>query len=165
MDDDISHQEQYFDRELTLFLNELRVALPGVQILFAFMLGLPFTFKWSATTAIQREVYFLGFLLCAAASALYIAPSVYHRLHWRAHVASEAQMLVSFNRMAIGGGICLAGAMTCTSFVVTDVLFGPVRATLVSVGLLTVFSWFWFGFPFFRHRVQKRAGSDRRHRP
>src|SRR5260370_22696268 len=136
MDEDISHEQQYFERELTLFLNELRVALPGVQILFAFMLGLPFTFKWNATTTIQREVYFMGFLLCAAASALYIAPSVYHRLHWRAHVASEAQMLLSFNRMTVAGGICLAGAMTCTSFVGPAVLFGPGRAVLVSIRLL-----------------------------
>jgi len=82
MSGDESKEEQ-LDRELIELLNELRVALPGVQVLFAFLLGVPFTQRFGEVTDIQKDAYFLTFLCTAIATALLIAPSAYHRLNWR----------------------------------------------------------------------------------
>ena len=76
-------KDERLDRELIELLNELRVALPGVQVLFAFLLGVPFTQRFAQVAELQKDVYFLTFLCAAAATALLIAPSAYHRLEWR----------------------------------------------------------------------------------
>ena len=75
--------DERLDRELIELLNELRVALPGVQMLFGFLLALPFSVGFEHTSAVDRRVYFVSFLAAAAASVLLIAPSAYHRLTWR----------------------------------------------------------------------------------
>ena len=71
------------DRELIELLNELRVALPGVQVLFAFLLTVPFSNGFQRLTGIQRNAYFVAFVLAALSAALLIAPSSYHRLRFR----------------------------------------------------------------------------------
>ena len=76
--------KQRHDRELIELLNELRVALPGVQVLFAFLLAVPFAQGWKRVTAFQKDVFFVAFLATAVSSVLLIAPSAYHRLGWRA---------------------------------------------------------------------------------
>src|SRR5512132_3521469 len=76
-------KEERQDRELIELLNELRVALPGVQVLFAFLLGVPFTQRFGQMSELQKDVYFVTFLCAAASTALLIAPSAYHRLEWR----------------------------------------------------------------------------------
>ena len=76
------------DRELIELLNELRVALPGVQVLFAFLLILPFSQGFAKTTTTQRDVYFVTLLCTVTASALLIAPSAYHRLHFRSRTGT-----------------------------------------------------------------------------
>lgn len=150
-----------FDRELTLFFTELRVALPGVQILFAFMLSVPFYAKFEQATAVQRCAYFIGFAFCAAASALLIAPSVYHRIHWHLHVQDRRRIMLEFNRLAIAGGICLAVAMTSTIFLITDVLFGSVAALPIALVAAAAFSWLWFGFPVARRKNERRSPHEK----
>lgn len=149
-----------FDRELTLFMTELRVMMPGVQILFAFMLGIPFSNKFDTVTALQRDVYFVGFASCAVSSALLMAPSVYHRLHWRHQVGHRHEMLASFNQFAILGGALLALAMTSTIFVMGSILFGEVAAVVLSLISAAMFSWLWFGFPVMRRARERRAKSN-----
>jgi hypothetical protein len=161
-----TREERDFERELTLFMTELRVELPGVQILFAFMLSVPFSYRFSSATALQRNVYFFGFACCAVASALLIAPSVYHRLHWRDEVDNKFEMLASFNRFAVIGGGLLALAMTSTIFVFADILFGHASALVLAALSLGMFSWLWFGFPAFRRarelRSRRRLSSGER---
>jgi hypothetical protein len=143
-------QKQRLNRELIELLNELRVALPGVQVLFAFLLIVPFSQRFSAVTPLQRHVY-LATLLCAAVSAaLLIAPSSHHRLLWRQ--GAKEQTLAAANRLSIAGMVFLALAMTGAIFVITDVLFGGVAATVVTAGLGAVFVWFWYGQPLLRLR-------------
>ena len=89
------------DRELIELLNELRVALPGVQVLFAFLLILPFSQRFREVTSAQRGVYFGAFVCTAVATALFIAPSSYHRLQFRQK--DKERMLLSANKMAIAG--------------------------------------------------------------
>jgi uncharacterized protein DUF6328 len=153
--EDASESErERVNRELIELLNELRVALPGVQVLFAFLLTLPFTQAFSKVTSVQRDVYFVAFMSTAAASALLIAPSAYHRLQFRAH--DKERMLITSNRLAIAGTIFLALAIVQVVFVVTDVLFEVTPASLVSAATAGWFAWFWYGLPLTRRPSARR---------
>jgi hypothetical protein len=147
MSSDESKEEQ-LDRELIELLNELRVALPGVQVLFAFLLGVPFTQRFGEVTDTQKDVYFLTFLCTAIATALLIAPSAYHRLNWRR--GDKEHLLVVSNRLAISGTAFLALAISGAVFVVTDILFDPTSAAVVAAVTATFFGWFWYGLPLLR---------------
>jgi cation transport ATPase len=143
-------QKERRDRELIELLNELRVALPGVQVLFAFLLIVPFSQRFSTVTQLQQYV-FLATLLCAAVSAvLLIAPSSHHRLLWREHAKEET--LATANRLTIGGLTFLALAMVGAIFLITDVLFGSIAAVVAIAGLGAAFAWFWYGQPLLRLR-------------
>ena len=128
MSDHEQRSEHDLDRELIELLNELRVALPGVQVLFAFLLIVPFSNGWSDVTEVQRYVYFVAFLCAAVSSAFLIAPSTYHRLRWRE--GDKEHMLVTANRLAIAGAVFLAAGMTAAVFLITDVLFDNEWAAL-----------------------------------
>jgi hypothetical protein len=139
-DEDRSEQ---LDRELIELLNELRVALPGVQVLFAFLLAVPFTQRWEQTTEIQRDAFFAAIMCAMVATVLLIAPSSYHRLRWRE--GDKEQMLRTSNRLAIAGTVFLALSMIAVVFVVTDVVFDIAVATGISIGTAGLFAWFWYG--------------------
>jgi membrane-anchored protein YejM (alkaline phosphatase superfamily) len=135
------------DRELIELLNELRVALPGIQVLFAFLLIVPFSQGFARVSDTQKLVYFLSFLSTAMATALLIAPTAYHRIRWRAH--DKEQMLVTSNRMTIAGTAFLALAMSLVVFFISDVLYGNWSAWLTAAAAGT-FAWLWFGLPIVR---------------
>jgi Family of unknown function (DUF6328) len=136
------------DRELIEFMNELRVALPGVQVLFAFLLAVPFANGWTRVTDLQRDVFFVAFIATAAASILLIAPSAYHRLRWRER--DKEQMLRTSNRLAIAGTTFLALGMTAAVFLITDLLFKAWWAALTTALAGGAFAWFWYGLPLSR---------------
>jgi hypothetical protein len=146
---------QDLDRELIELLNELRVVLPGVQVLFAFLLAVPFANGWTRVTDLQRDVFFLAFLATAAASILLIAPSSYHRLRWRE--GDKEHMLVTSNRLAIAGTAFLAIGMTAVVFLITDILFQASWAALTTALIGGAFAWFWYGLPLIR---DVRDGPD-----
>jgi Family of unknown function (DUF6328) len=133
------------DRELIELLNELRVVLPGVQVLFAFLLAVPFANGWTRVTDLQRDIFFIAFLATAAASILLIAPSAYHRLRWRE--GDKERMLRTSNTLAIAGTVFLALAMTGVVFLITDLLFAAWWAALVAALTGGAFGWFWYGLP------------------
>jgi hypothetical protein len=139
------------DRELIELLNGLRVILPGVQVLFAFLLTVPFTQRFEAVTEAQRDVYFAAILCSAAAAALLIAPSSYHRLRWRQH--DKERLLRTSNRLAIAGTVFLVVSVSCVVFVITDLLFDGSTAAAVTAVTAAVYCWLWFGVPLAR-RVQ-----------
>ncbi len=136
------------DRELIELLNELRVALPGVQVLFAFLLAVPFANGWTRVTDLQRDVFFVAFLAAAASSILLIAPSSYHRLRWRE--GDKEQMLRTSNRLAIAGTVFLAIGMTAVVFLIGDILFRAWWAALTAAIVAGGFAWFWYGLPLLR---------------
>jgi hypothetical protein len=143
-----SHDER-LNRELIELLNELRVILPGVQVLFAFLLTVPFTNRFNQITEGQRQVFFATFLLTAIATGLLIAPSAYHRLRWRQH--DKEQMLRTSNRLAIGGMAFLAAALTGAVYLVTDLIFEAAAAvSLVTAAAVLFYVWFWYGLPMMR---------------
>src|SRR5437867_9230406 len=106
------------DRELIELLNELRVVLPGVQVLFAFLLVVPFTDRFERVTGMQKTAYMIGLLATLLATILLIAPSAYHRLRWRER--NKERMLRTSNRLAIAGLGFVALAMTASLFLVSD---------------------------------------------
>ena len=136
------------DRELIELLNELRVALPGVQVLFAFLLAVPFANGWRRVTELQKDVFFASFLCTAAATALLIAPSAYHRLRWREH--DKEHMLETANRLTIAGLAMLALAISGSVFLITDILFEVWAAAVVTLLVAAVFASLWYGLPLWR---------------
>jgi hypothetical protein len=142
------------DRELIELLNELRVALPAVQVLFAFLLVLPFYARFGTITGLQKGVYFVAFLCAAAASGLYVAPSAYHRLNFRRR--HKERMLVTSNHMAIAGTAFLAVSLSGAIFLVADVIYRGVWVGIVGGAAAAWFAWFWFGLPLLRRRQSDR---------
>jgi len=136
------------DRELIELLNELRVALPGVQVLFAFLLAVPFATGWRRVTNFQRDVFFVAFLCTTAATILLIAPSTYHRLRWREH--DKEHMLVTANRLTIAGSVFLALAMISVVLLITDLLFSVGWAIVATALVAFGFGWFWYGLALLR---------------
>jgi predicted neutral ceramidase superfamily lipid hydrolase len=137
------------DRELIELLNELRVALPGVQVLFAFLLTVPFSQRFATVTSLQRSVYFASFICAALASAFLIAPSAYHRLRFRE--SDKEQMLLTSNRFAVVGMGFLALAITGVVYVVTDQLYDEPVAAGVTAAVAGLICWLWYGLPLSRH--------------
>ncbi len=121
------------------------MALPGVQVLFAFLLIVPFSQGFPTVTPLQRYAYFATLLSTAVSAVLLIAPSSHHRLLWRQHAREER--LKAANRLSIGGLAFLALAMIGAIFLITDVLFGGVAAAVSAVGVGAVFVWYWYGQP------------------
>jgi hypothetical protein len=136
------------DRELIELLNELRVALPGVQVLFGFLLTVPFSQGWSKVTDTERLVFFLTFLSTALATALLIAPSAQHRILWRA--GDKEALLKRANVLAILGTMFLALSITGAVWVVTDLIYDQAPTALVTAGVAGVFAWIWFVAPLVR---------------
>jgi hypothetical protein len=140
-DDDQSR----LDRELIELLNELRVVLPGVQALFAFLLIVPFNNRFSQVTDLDRLLYLVSLLAAALACALFISVPSFHRLRFRQH--DKEQLVEYANRAAIGGLVLLAVAMTASVFLVTHVLFGPWPSALLSGALAVVIVGLWWVLP------------------
>jgi hypothetical protein len=142
-------RDEKLDRELIELLNELRVVLPGVQVLFAFLLTVPFTNRFERITETQEQVFFVTFILAMVATGLLIAPSAYHRLRWRQH--DKEQILVTSNRLAISGTVVLALALGGAVYLVTDLIFESVAAVgFVTAATLAFLFWFWYGLPLVR---------------
>jgi cobalamin synthase len=137
------------DRELIELLNELRVALPGVQVLFAFLLTVPFTQRFTSLNQSERNAFFLAFICTALASIFLMAPTAYHRIQWRER--DKEHMLRVSNGQAIAGMIFLAIAMASVVWLITEVLFGNAWGALVTAAVAALFVWFWFGLPLKRH--------------
>ena len=141
-------RKERVDRELIELLNELRVALPGVQVLFAFLLTLPFTQGWQRVTPFQRDLYFATFLTAAVATALLIAPSSYHRLNFRRR--NKERLLKTSNHLAIWGLGFLALSVIGVVFLITDVLFAATPAAIVTAVAAGLFAWLWYLLPLIR---------------
>jgi len=146
-------RKERVDRELIELLNELRVALPGVQVLFAFLLIVPFSQGFGAITSVQRAAYFVAFVCTSAATALFIAPSTYHRLRFRQQ--DKERMLFTANRLAIAGTVLVAISISSVVYLVTDVLFHSTWAALVTALNAGWFAWFWYGLAITRPDAPK----------
>lgn len=152
MADNGEDRSEKLDRELIELLNELRVTLPGVQVLFGFLLVVPFSQGWSRVTLTERRVFFATFIATAIATALLIAPSAQHRILWRAR--DKEALLRRANVLALAGTAFLALAITGAVWVVTDVIYAQASTALVTAAVAALFAWIWFVAPLIR-RVRK----------
>jgi hypothetical protein len=137
------HEGERLDRELIELLNELRVVMPGVQVLFGFLLTVPFQQGFQRIDAFQRDVYFATLLLTAASAAFLMAPSAFHRITFR---AGQKPYLIRFGtRQTIIGMLLLALAMNGTLLLLTDMLFHSLTVAITVACSATLFAWLWFG--------------------
>jgi hypothetical protein len=150
-------EDERLDRNLGELLQELRIALPGVQVLFAFLLAVPFQQHFTSISAFDKKAYFATLLLTALSAALLIAPSAYHRLTFR--YQQKGRLVFIANRLAIAGLAVLALAMTCAIMLITNVLFGTVATTVVTTGLvLGMFALLWAVLPLKRRLKYRDEG-------
>ena len=153
MSDGESNKER-LDRELGELLQELRVVLPGVQVLLAFLLTAPFQQRFAQLPGSMRNAFFASIACATLATAFLIAPSAHHRLRWR---AGEKERLVRVgNQMAIVGTVFLAAAIVLALYVVTDVLFTTDLAVLTGIAALVLFGVLWYVVPM----VGRSSSSD-----
>ena len=148
-------EKERLDRNLIELLNELRVALPGVQVLFAFLLTVPFTQRFASLTATQEKVYYATLLCTTASAILLIAPSAHHRINFRQQ--DKYYIVFLANKLTIVGLVFLALAMTGVVFLITDVLYGSTATAIAAGSTLLAFAVLWYGIPIARR--MGRAGS------
>lgn len=148
--------KERIDRELKELLEEVRVAIPGAEVLFAFLLAVAFTERFKEISPTQQAVYFAALLCTAASTALLIAPTAYHRLRFRD--GDKERLLFSATRMAIGSLALLLLAVSGTVYLVGDVIYSPPAAGVVAGLTAAWFVWFWFGLPLTRRVADDGAG-------
>jgi hypothetical protein len=148
------NEDARLDRNLGELLQELRVALPGVQVLFAFLLAVPFQRNFTEISPFEEKVYFFTLLCTALSAALLIAPSAYHRLTFRLQQKRELVFLA--NRFTIAGLTLLALAMTGAIVLIADVLFGGIVTVVTGIGSALTFAVLWYGLPL-RRRLSLKA--------
>lgn len=155
-------EDQRLDRNLGELLQELRVALPGVQVLFAFLLAVPFQQNFTEITPFQEKTYFATLLCTAVSAALLISPSAYHRLTFR--YQQKQHLIFLANRFAIAGLGFLALAMTGAVMLITDVLFGTLATVVTTTATATMFAVLWYLLPLERRlssKAPERRSPDR----
>ncbi|HYU59982.1 MAG TPA: DUF6328 family protein [Solirubrobacterales bacterium] len=141
-------KSERINRELIELLNELRVALPGVQVLFAFLLTVPFAQGFTSTTSFQRDLFFAVLSCTALSAALLIAPSAWHRLHFRQK--DKEHLILTSNRLAIAGLGFLALAMIGAVMLIADVVFSTTMTVVSGIVASVVFGALWAGLPIAR---------------
>jgi len=135
--------KQRHDRELIELLNELRVALPGVQVLFAFLLAVPFSRGYTRVDSFEKAAFFVSLLATTISSALLIAPTSFHRLRWR--IEDKGHIVTVGNKLAIAGLLALAIAMVSAVLMVTTFLFGRTAGVATAAAVAVVFVALWYG--------------------
>jgi hypothetical protein len=147
-DDRDETRDEKLDRNTIELLNELRIAGSGVQILFAFLLVVPFNTGWTKTTSFERTVYFVTLVLVAIAAVLLLAPPIHHRLLFRHH--EKGYLVASGNRLAIAGMSFLGLGFTGILVLLSDYVVGGAAPIVVGLVTLVAVGGLWFGMPLLR---------------
>ena len=151
---DEENQRERLDRELIELLNELRVVLTGVQVLFAFLLILPFTDRFQELVPTQQLMFAVAFTVTATASVLLMAPTAYHRIRFRQQ--DKEGMLRWANRFTITGVCLLAIAIGTIVLLVIDVIYELRAAAAIAGAVTALIAWAWFALP-----LSRRVADDR----
>jgi amino acid permease len=142
-------EKQRWDRNFADLLQELRVAQTGVQILFAFLLTLPFSSGFPKTTAFQKDVYIAALLSAAFATAMIISPVAFHRALFRQ--GRKPELVQYAHRMATGGLAFMLIAMVASVLLITDYMLNVWVAVVLTAVTGAYFVTFWAAIPWFRH--------------
>jgi Family of unknown function (DUF6328) len=146
-------EDERIDRNLQEMLGELRVALPGVQVLFAFLLVVPFNQRFADVTQFQKTVFFATLLCTTASTVCLIAPTAHHRLEFRRQHKHE--IVHTGNRIVVLGLFLLAVAMTGAVLLVTDFLYASTTTAVVAAAMGATFLLIWYAIPL------RRLAQDR----
>lgn len=149
-------KSERIDRELIELLNELRVALPGVQVLFAFLLTVPFSSGFVDTTTFQRDLLFGVLAATAISAALLIAPSAWHRLLFRQ--GDKERILKMSNRFTIAGLGFLALAMIGAVMLIANFAFSDTLTVVSGVVAVLIFGSLWYAVPLTYRSRQPASG-------
>ena len=133
--------------------------LPGVQVLLAFLLTLPFTNRFDTLTDGERGVYFAAVGLTSLAIVLLMTPGIQHRIRFREH--DKEALLEESNRLLIVASVVIGAAILCVLFLITEYLYGLTTGCVVTAVLLVVILVLWYVLPW--RRRHDRAGHDREH--
>jgi Family of unknown function (DUF6328) len=140
--------KEVLDQEWGELVEEHRLAMPGVQVLFAFLLILPFQNRFESLSTQQEYVYYAALLCATAAIILLITPTAAHRIRWRQD--DKEALLRTSTRTAIAATAFIAAAMTASVYLITDVLFGEPATAIVASLVAAAFVGFWYAFPLYR---------------
>lgn len=158
----VESEEERADRNLSDLLQELRVALPGVQVLFAFLLTVPFTNRFDTLSRFQEKLYFGVLITVALATVLLVAPTIGHRILFR---RQQKEYIVTLsNNLALVGMALLAISMCGAIALISDFLFGTATAVVSTIVMAIAFIVFWFTGPIIRRaQLPPRSGPTRAH--
>jgi len=159
MSDSSEDTEQRLARNVNDLLQELRVALAGVQILFGFLLSIVFTGPYQRATALQHGAHLVAVLFAVISVALMTAPAAWHRILFRQ--GQRPEIVRVSNGFAIGGLASLALAMSSTVFLLADVVLGDWPAILCCGLTVAVFGLLWFAVPLRRRPTTAARDSLR----
>ncbi len=141
-------EEERLDRNLDELLQGLRVALPGIQVLFAFLLVVPFQQGWVKVTDFEKTVYYVTLLLTAAACVCLIAPTARHRMRFRE--LDKEWIVRTSNRLAIAGMAFMGAAICGALLLISSVVYDSAVVGIVPAAVAALIFWFWFGAPIVR---------------
>jgi uncharacterized protein DUF6328 len=144
----VGRREHELDQEWSELIEENRLAMPGTQVLFAFLLILPFQQRFEDLDDGQVAVYYSALLCAAFAIVLLITPTAAHRIRWRQ--GDKEALLQLSTRTGIAAAVFLAFGMTASVYLITDFLFGEPWTVIAAAVLGGAFTWFWFGLPIMR---------------
>jgi hypothetical protein len=148
-------EKERLDRNMTELLGELRVALPGVQVLFAFLLTVPFNQRFGQVSEFEKTVYLITLLSTAVATALLLAPSALHRIQFRQD--DKKHIVESANRYAIAGFAALMVAVTGAVLLVTHYLYNDATAYAATIGVGGLLLVLWYLIPIGRRISHNRS--------
>jgi amino acid transporter len=154
---------QRLDRNLVELVSELRVMQTGVQVLFAFLLAVPFAARFPSVTTFEKIAYLVTLLTAATASALLMAPAALHRILFRRR--DKKYLIQTAHRLALAGMCCVAVAMTTAVLMVVSVLFGNLVGSLTAALGAAVYAVSWFVLPLRRRHRVRLVNEDNGSRP
>jgi hypothetical protein len=152
-DDRDETPDEQLDRNTIELLNELRVAGTGIQVMFAFLLVVPFNTGWSKTSSFERAVYFVTLALVALATFLLMAPPVHHRLLFRHH--EKPYLIAVANKLAIAGLAFLALGFTGIMVLLSDYVVGGIAPVVAGALTLAITGGLWFALPLLRRKQER----------
>lgn len=147
--------KEELDQEWGELVEEHRLAMPGVQVLFGFLLILPFQNRFQDLTTDQEYVYFSALLCAVVATVLLITPTATHRIRWRQQ-DKEALLLLA-TRSAIAATVFMAASITASVYLITDYLFGEPATAIVAAVVAALFAGFWYVLPLARRFRDSRG--------
>jgi hypothetical protein len=143
-------QRERLNRQFTELLQETRTAILGVQVLFVFLLRVPFSQRYPSVGTLEQYIFYATLLCTLLSAVLLMAPTPHHRILWREH--QREKRLELGHRLIMAGLAFLALAVLGVVFLISELMVGGVGAVAATLGIGVVFLWVWYGQPLIRMR-------------